>query len=398
MINPGATEEPGPVRVHNPNQIDRRAELAAASDEDEHLLPDLRRGIPGHELVLYYQPKIDLATRRCIGVEALVRWRHPDRGLIFPDEFIPLAERAGLIGELTEWVVREAVRQCRAWHDVGLYLSVAVNIAPDSLRDDSLLATFRSALEQHAVSPFSVEVEITETGVMADPHAAIAILSEFDRVGIHTAVDDFGTGFSSLVYLRDLPVHTLKIDKSFVMGMAENDKSRAIIRSTIALGHSLGLRVVAEGVEDDASAAALEEAGCDVGQGYFWSRPLPADTLLEWLAQTEGQRPERKSNVASGSKDEIVKLAMNATSAVYAARTASEVREVVIGFVTSLGGTVVDADAAYDLAAMHLDISCGDGEALLAVATEGTLARHHLEELLPILLQSTRLVADHLPR
>jgi len=375
-------------RVEQHAPVGGPAILHGASDD---AVAELRAAIATGQLVLYYQPKIDLTTGSCTGAEALVRWRHPERGLVFPDEFIPLAEKSGLIAELTTWVAEEAIRQCRAWQAGGLYITVAVNISAESLRDHTLFETFRAALDEHAVSPFSLEIEVTETGVMDDPAAALALLERFNDVGIHTAVDDFGTGFSSLLYLRDLPVHTLKIDKSFVMSITSNDRNEAIVASTVALGHALGLRVVAEGVEDAASAATLQELGCDVGQGYFWSRPLPPDALVEWLARSHGTPPRAGGWRAPQRRK--VELALEATRRLFTCTTRAALTQELVAAVVSIGGTIVSADEDHDGHALQLDLSLGQPQALLASAAPGSLARQHLDEFLPLLVTAAQLVA-----
>ncbi|HEX2293310.1 MAG TPA: EAL domain-containing protein [Gaiellaceae bacterium] len=257
------------------------------------LLTELRRGIDRGELVLHYQPKADLRTGEITGVEALVRWRHPERGLIGPDEFIPAAQKTGVIGPLTLFVLDEALRQCRAWLLQGLQLPVAVNLSTRNLLDLHLPETVGELLARWEVPPSLLELEITESTILADPVRAMQILSRLGEMGIRLSIDDFGTGYSSLAYLKRLPVDELKIDRSFVQGMQENDNDAVIVRSTIDLGRNLGLRVVAEGVESSLAWNGLAQLGCDTAQGHYLSRPAPAEELTEWLRDRAATRPER---------------------------------------------------------------------------------------------------------
>jgi len=248
----------------------------------------LRAAIAAGALTLHYQPQADLASGRVRGVEALVRWPHPDpeQGLIPPDAFIPLAEQTGLIGPLTDWVLGEAIRQCGVWRRAGLALSVSVNLSVWNLHDPALPERIAALLRAQAVPPASLRLEVTETTLMADPERALAILTRLADLGIHLAVDDFGSGYSSLAYLKTLPVDELKIDKGFVCELAGDATDAAIVASTVGLGHALGLRVVAEGIEDRVTWELLAGMGCDVAQGYYLSRPLPADDLTRWLQAT----------------------------------------------------------------------------------------------------------------
>jgi PAS domain S-box-containing protein len=245
----------------------------------------LRRAIEGQELVLVYQPKICLATGRCAGVEALVRWRHPRMGWLTPDRFIPLAESNGLIIPLTAWVAVEAIRQCRTWRDQGLDLSIAINISPQSLFDVDLRATVGRALTAYGVPTSCIGIELTETAVAKQPQRTATLLKRMAASGFEVAIDDFGTGYGALTYLRDFPVSVIKIDKSFVGRLRHSARDAVIVRSTIALAHSLGQTVVAEGVEDPVTADLLQAYGCDQAQGYLWSRPLLPDELALWARQ-----------------------------------------------------------------------------------------------------------------
>jgi diguanylate cyclase (GGDEF)-like protein len=243
------------------------------------LAGQLRQAIIDGEIVLYFQPKADLATGRIVGVEALARWKHPELGLVGPVEFVPIAEQTGLIGPLTSHVLDEALRQVRTWADEGLDLTVAVNLSARSFLDAQLAAEIPPLLDKWGVKAEQLELEITESMLMIDPARAKATLDRLASIGLSLSVDDFGTGYSSLANLKRLPVHGIKIDKSFVMDMAHDPSDAAIVRSTIDLAHNLGLKVVAEGVENQESWRRLREQGCDLAQGFHVARPLPGEDL-----------------------------------------------------------------------------------------------------------------------
>jgi len=250
---------------------------------DLSLKSELREAIQTHQLTLFYQPQINHRSQRVSGLEALVRWNHPQRGFLGPDSFIPLAEEAGLIGPLTDWVLKTALSQLLMLQREGYDLNMAVNLSARNLQDMELSANIQALLAQSGVAPRHLTLEITESAVMTNTSDALAILTELDRMGVDIAIDDFGTGYSSLAYLKRLPVDKLKIDKSFVMDMENNDNDAVIVRSTIDLAHNLGLKVVAEGVETQESWDTLDMLGCDCSQGYLMARPMPADKLAEWL-------------------------------------------------------------------------------------------------------------------
>jgi diguanylate cyclase (GGDEF)-like protein/PAS domain S-box-containing protein len=247
------------------------------------LMGELRRGLDNGELFLVYQPQIALVTGQVTGVEALVRWQHPQRGLISPDKFIDLAEQTGLIKPLTYWVIDSALAQCRAWLDAGIALCVAVNLSARSLLDTKLAEQVHTLLERHEVLPALLKLEITESTLVTDPVLALEVLQHLGRLGVGLSIDDFGTGYSSLAYLSRLPVNEIKIDKSFVLGLPTNPNDAVIVRAVIDLGHNLDLHVVAEGVEDQFIFDLLAEHQCDVVQGYHISHPLPAKALTAWL-------------------------------------------------------------------------------------------------------------------
>jgi EAL domain-containing protein (putative c-di-GMP-specific phosphodiesterase class I) len=260
------------------------------------MVTQFRQALEEGQLSVHYQPKISLPSKQVLGVEALVRWVHPEFGKLDPDEFVPAVEAAGLIGVLTGFVLEQSLIRVRKWMDEGLRISVAVNLSVRNLADVDFPAKVVEALRRFGVPPELLTFELTESGVMADPQKALPILQELHGLGIVLAVDDFGTGYSSLAYLRRLPVDEVKIDKSFVLGMGTDLGDLAVVRSIVELGHSLGLTVVAEGVEEDIARDQLEAMGCDVAQGYLISRPLAEDRLEAWLqartARSAGRQRE----------------------------------------------------------------------------------------------------------
>ncbi len=248
------------------------------------LINELRQAIADEQLVVYYQPVVELQSGRLCGVEALVRWEHPERGLIPPDKFIPLAEQTGLIVPLTHWVLQTALRQCKEWERRGLTLTMAVNLSVRVLHDQGLPDLVASLLQRVGVKPERLTVEITESMLLAEPHHAFKILATLADLGVRVSIDDFGTGYSSLGNLTRLPVHEIKIDKSFVIGMDAimGHKEQAMVQSMIAMSKALSLDVVAEGVENTQVWHQLHVLGCTMAQGYYLSRPLPADLLASW--------------------------------------------------------------------------------------------------------------------
>lgn len=258
----------------------------AATDESSQqslsLLSDLRRAVDRNELKLYVQPKLSLAVGEVTGLEALVRWVHPERGMIFPDQFIPFSEQTGFIRVITLWMLDRAAALCSALALEGMYPKISVNISARDLMDQDLPAKFSEILFRHKVSAASFCLEITESAIMDDPVRAQNTLESLHALGAELSIDDFGTGYSSLAYLKQLPVDELKIDKSFVMNMEHDANDAKIVRSTVDLGHNLGLRVVAEGIETEQAWALLSQMGCDSGQGYLMSRPIPANEFGAW--------------------------------------------------------------------------------------------------------------------
>jgi len=245
---------------------------------------ELRTAITGDQFVLHYQPKVDLDTGDVHCVEALVRWQHPTRGLLYPDAFLDLVEVSGLMRAMTQRVLEIALDQAADWEGQGQHLTVAVNLSASSLVDAGLPEEVFAMLAARGVPPAALQLEITEEFLMADRDRARSILARLREGGVQISIDDYGTGYSSLSYLRDLPIDELKLDQSFVFPMVDDARAAALVASTIALAHSLGLRMVAEGVETEAAYAELRRLGCDQGQGYFMSRPIPADQLDHWLS------------------------------------------------------------------------------------------------------------------
>jgi len=262
------------------------AEMSTFFPDRLMLENDLRKALDRRELELYYQPKFDVASGAIRGMEALVRWNHPTRGVIGPAEFIPLAEETGLIARLGQWVLREACRQNSAWQLEGLApLRVAVNISGAQLRHGDLADTVALALRDASLEPRHLEIEITESVVMQNASTALLMLDRLSQMGVHLAVDDFGTGYSSLSYLKRFPLNTLKIDRSFINDLSTDRDDAVIVQAIIALAHSLQLEVVAEGVEHPSQLVVLKEFGSDQYQGFLRSRPLPAPEFKRLLAQ-----------------------------------------------------------------------------------------------------------------
>jgi len=263
-----------------------------AAEQDQHsatrltLTSQLRNSIETGELLMYYQPKISLSSCQLVDVEALVRWQHRERGIIAPDHFIPLAEQSGLIKPLTRWVLGAVLSQAGVWRAGGLEFGVAVNLSMRNLHDPQLPDLLAELLENANVPASALRAEITETVLMTNAGRTMDVITRLSAMGIHLSIDDFGTGYSSLAYLKRLPVQEIKIDKSFVSDMATNENDAVIVRSTIDLGHNLGLKVVAEGVETQEAWDRLVDLGCDMAQGYFMALPMPASKLESWIEES----------------------------------------------------------------------------------------------------------------
>jgi len=269
------------VAVYAPESDHHSAERLA-------LLADLRKALElphCDEIALYYQPQVDIASGEVVGVEALLRWRHPQRGLVDPEELIRVAEQTAVMSLLTRRVVADVVAQVGRWAQTGLRLRASVNVSVRDLHSGDIADDIVALLAKHDVPAHLIQLEITEGALMADPHRVLATIGRLDKIGLAIALDDFGTGYSSMQHLRRLPLTEVKIDRSFVLGMASDPDDAAIVRSIIELSGALGLRVVAEGVEDEPIWRALHAAGCDVAQGWFHARPMPAADLANWLAR-----------------------------------------------------------------------------------------------------------------
>jgi diguanylate cyclase (GGDEF)-like protein len=268
-------------------------EMSQSTDDRLALETELRHAIELGQMVLHYQPKVDIATNRVRSAEALIRWRHPTRGLVPPNTFIPVAEESGLIVEIGEWVMREACQQVRRWLDAGMTpVRVAVNLSAKQFRHVDLAAVVRSALSDAHLEPGYLELELTESAVMDDAEKSAATLQLLSTMGVHISIDDFGTGYSSLSYLRRFPLDKLKIDRSFVRDLMQNPDDASIVKAIISLAHNLRLRVVAEGVETAGQLAFLRELGCDQYQGYYCSPAVPADDFAALLQRLRAERPE----------------------------------------------------------------------------------------------------------
>ena len=263
-------------------EVDQHSPLKLA------LMSELRQAIADDGLLIHYQPKVSFSLGKMVGVEALVRWPHSVHGLIPPDDFIPLAERTGLIGPLTRWVLERAVRQCRNWEQGGLLVNVAVNLSTNTLYDPQLLTTVTDLLQMYKVAPSQLTLEITESMLMDEPERAYVVLADLRALGVSIAIDDFGTGYSSLAYLKRLPIDEVKIAKAFVFGLGTDadPADAAIVRAVLAMARPLQCEVVAEGVETVETWTFLQELGCDLAQGYYFSRPLPAAALELWARTT----------------------------------------------------------------------------------------------------------------
>lgn len=255
------------------------------------LVGELHEALEREEFVLHFQPQLDLVSGDVVAVEALLRWQHPERGLIPPDDFIPLVKDSALIKPLTHYVIDHALAQCRAWIDVGRHLRVAVNLTMRNLIDADFPWDVEKLLRKHQVSPDMLELEITETSILADPRRTEAALRQLAKMGIRLSIDDFGTGYSFLTHVTWLPVDEVKIDRSFVTDLSNSPDDLAVVRSTIQLARSLGKEVVAEGVETEEVLLELEQLGCHLAQGYHVSRPLPIAALDEWLATKATRKP-----------------------------------------------------------------------------------------------------------
>ena len=302
-----------PDHGHDPGKLLQRAEVAMRAAKREQLkivmwddrydengekrlsmMSDLKKAVDNEELTLIYQPRVPLGDSGEHYVEALVRWQHPTRGLVPPSEFVPLAEQTGFIRTITQWVLDHAIAQCAQWRSRGLPMNVSVNISPNDLINGELAARLAQAFEKEGCSAQWITLEVTENAIVGEPGHALKNLERLKQLGCKLALDDYGTGYSSLAYLRRLPLDELKIDKSCTMGMATDASDALIVRSTIELAHKLGLTVIAGGVEDDATLNQLRELGCDAVQGFLLSRPLAAEDVPNWIRESSWARPARE--------------------------------------------------------------------------------------------------------
>ena len=263
-----------------------RPDTVVRSPDQLALAVEMRSAVEEQQFELYYQPKLHIRSGLATRAEVLVRWNHPKRGLLVPAQFIPLAERTGVIRAMTDWILDRALQQCREWQDAGAPVHLAVNISAKSLQDPALPAKVQAALDRWGIDPRFLKIEITESSIMADPAHALAILSMLQSMGVRLSIDDFGTGYSSLTHIRQLPIDEIKIDKSFVGGMTTSEADASIVRTVIDLARNLGKQVCAEGVETEAQWNRLVEMNCDLAQGYWISRPLPAERLMAWLVES----------------------------------------------------------------------------------------------------------------
>jgi len=261
------------------------------------LMADLRSAVGNGEFLLYYQPKVSLPDMRPVGFEALARWQHHQRGMVGPDQFMPMIEVSDLIHPFSAWVIENALGECARWYAEGIELPVAVNVSTRNLLDLSLPDRIEASLRHHRLPSRLLELEITESSIMADPVRSLEVLLRLHQIGVSIAIDDFGTGYSSLAYLQRLPVQSLKIDRSFVLQMNQQRDALAIVSSIIELAHTTGVSVVAEGIETEEAFQKLAELGCDYAQGYYVARPMPAFKARSWLTSHRASARQRVDSI-----------------------------------------------------------------------------------------------------
>ena len=277
--------------------------LEGEGSPEAELLHELRNAIANHSFELHFQPKIDAHSGKITGAEALLRWKHPVRGMVSPDEFVPLAERNGLIGPLGDWVIEEACRQSRAWRDAGLRMRVAINLSAYQMQQEDIVQRIGQALQRHRVHPSLLTCEITETAAMQDTRTAHETFRQLGAMGVHVSIDDFGTGYSSLAYLRRLPAEELKIDRAFVTDLDHSEDARAVVNAVVQLAHALSLKVVAEGVETPQQRDILVELGCDELQGFLFAKPMPARLLLMWAMSDRASPKAFRGSLFANTKE-----------------------------------------------------------------------------------------------
>ena len=285
-----AKSQPSALQLFDPS-------LESRSVRRLGLAGDLRRALDNDALEVYFQPKVSLASREILGVECLARWEHSVHGAVSPEDFVAVAEHTGQLGRLTDFVLREGLRRCRDWAAAGRPLPISVNLSPRSVMDADFPDRIEALLVEFAVRPDMLTLEITEDGVLSDADRPLPTLNRLHALGVRLSVDDFGTGYSSLSRLRQLPVDEIKIDRSFVQGMATDPGDLAIVRAIVDLARHFGLSVIAEGVESELTLSLLADVGCDVGQGFLFSRPLPYDRLEAWLGAQTDAEPSAKGQV-----------------------------------------------------------------------------------------------------
>ena len=280
--------------------------FAPEAPEDQReglsLIGELRRAIADGQLTVHYQPRVNVGTRRVVGAEALLRWEHPERGFVEPEQFVRAAEKSGLIIDLTAWLLNQAVAQLRDWHGLGLDLSVAIKLAPRNFRDPQLPLQIGAALASYDVDPSWLEIEVPEAAITDGSNRALDALARLNAIGVQLTVDHFGAGTSSLAALKHLPVHRLKIDRALVADLTEDQDDSAVVRSMISLGHDLGFIVVAEGTEDEMTWELLRMLHCDEAQGYYIAHPMPAPDLDDWMADSSWGR---KASEAFGTSSSL---------------------------------------------------------------------------------------------
>jgi EAL domain-containing protein (putative c-di-GMP-specific phosphodiesterase class I) len=256
------------------------------SEQDEsvsrefYLEHDLKRALKNEEFLVYYQPQIDFRTGRILGVEALLRWNHPEKGIVAPSEFIPVLERIGMIAATDQWVLHKVCEQLRSWQAEGLFLNASVNLSAQELNSERIIRVIREALNRTGLHGSYLEIELTESEIMGNVQQASEILRTLSDWGIRIALDDFGKGYSCMSYLQQLPISIIKIDKEFVDGLPGREDSVTLVQTIVAMAHNLGKKALAEGVESESQARILRELGCDYGQGFLWGRPRPHEYLV----------------------------------------------------------------------------------------------------------------------
>ncbi len=266
----------------------KKIELIINGDKTEP--SELLDAILNEQMVLYYQPKIDIKTGLCHSCEGLIRWFHPDKGIIYPNDFISVAEKNGWMGQLTNWVLKKGIAQALIWKDLGININISLNVSADNITSLQLPEQVSNMLKDSKIDPKMITLEVTESALMGELITSLDILTRLRLKGIGLSIDDFGTGYSSLSQLHKIPFSELKVDQSFVISMLEDEEAKAIVKTCIMLGHELNMQVVAEGVESKEHFELLKTMGCDLAQGYYFSRPFPANEMLDFLNKNKTQQ------------------------------------------------------------------------------------------------------------